>query len=108
MSATLYSATHLSAANPLSHSFVPIYSSIRFPLTAIKWYSTIQAIAATPRPLERLVRVVSEIMVGKVIRRGVLRDRWDSAGDTVNLRKTIPFASGPLARSEFAMERKEP
>lgn len=40
-------------------------------LTATKWYATMRTMAATPRPLERSVRVSSEIMVQEMHARPV-------------------------------------
>ena len=50
---------HLLTRSPI---VFPPCASILFPLTAIKWYTTIKSIAETPRPFERFVNVVSEIM----------------------------------------------
>jgi len=68
---------HLLTRSPI---VFPPCASILFPLTAIKWYTTIKSIAETPRPFERFVNVVSEIMVrvrdGYVGRVGVGGCEW--------------------------------
>jgi hypothetical protein len=49
----------------LSKTKTEVYSSIRRPLTDTKWYTTMNAMAATPRPFDRFISVVSEIIVSR-------------------------------------------
>lgn len=50
---------------PLPASTPYCCSLMRCPLTLTKWYTTIKAMAATPRPFERLVSVPSDIIWGQ-------------------------------------------